>query len=291
MWNKTGKDMNVDYRWIRVIGEGAFSRVYLVEGEDGQQYACKVSREVEMLRREAEILDSLYHPLFPVYMGFEECGGEGRLFMEYVPGRSLRQLMRVRGQFSSRQTMRIAEQLADGLRYLHERQPTILYRDLKPENIMLCENGQIKLIDLGCACCQDTQGGARVGTPGFSPPEQLAAGGVAGIYSDVYGLGKTVQSMMTEKRRHHGRVRLCIKKTQGGRQRRCSEKRRYGEEKRCRRRLERMIEAATREDYKQRPQDMAEVSHILTGQKKMEKDVICEKNIWESRYKNPCSLP
>lgn len=274
-----------DYRLIRMIGEGAFSRVYLAEGRNGQQYACKVSRAVRMLRQEAEILSSLYHPLFPMYMGYEESGGEGRLFMEYIPGRSLGQLMRGRGKFSSRQTLRIAGELADGLRYLHERQTAILYRDLKPENIMICENGQVKLIDLGCACLQDTQGGTRVGTPGFAPPEQMASGGTAGIYSDIYGLGKTVQSMMTEKRRRHSKDGLCVEKMYGRR------RKRYGEEKRCHCRLTRMIEAATHEDFRQRPQDMAEVLCILTGQRKAEKGLICEKNIWESRYKNPCSLP
>ena len=247
---------NMDYRLKRVIGEGAFSRVYLTEDRNGQQYACKVSTEVRLLRREAEILGSLHHPLFPVYVGYEETGGEGRLFMEYIPGRNLRKVMCVR-KFSAMQTMRIAGELADGLLYLHERQPVILYRDLKPENIMLCENGHIRLIDLGCACRQDAQGGAKTGTPGFAPQEQLVSGKTAGVYSDVYALGKTVQSMLAEKGRRCDREGGC----------------------------------AVRDDFRQRPQDMVEVLCILTGQKKVEKDVICEKNIWESHYKNPCSLP
>lgn len=293
-----GKVMDADYRLIMVIGEGAFSKVYLAEDRDGRQYACKVSREVKMLRREAEILSGLYHPLFPAYMGYEENGGLGRLFMEFIPGRSLGEVMRIRGRFSSRQTMRMAEALADGLRYLHERQPAVLYRDLKPENIMLCENGRIKLIDLGCACCQDVQGGEKAGTPGFAPPEQLVSGGTAGIYSDVYGLGKTVQSVLTEKRRQQDKdgifaEKICRRRKRciAGRKYHKVERKRFKEEKICRRRLERMIEAATREDFRQRPQDMAEVSHILTGQSKTEKGIICEKNIWESCYKNPCSLP
>lgn len=303
-----GQDMNTDHQLMRMIGEGAFSRVYLVEGGDGQQYACKVSREVKMLRREAEILSGLYHPLFPIYMGYEESGGVGRLFMEYIPGRSLGQLVRTRGRFSARQTMRIAGELADGLRYLHERQPVILYRDLKPENIMISESGHIKLIDLGCACCQDEQDGARVGTPGFAPPEQLIAEGTAGIYSDVYGLGKTVQSVMTEKRRRHGKgekgydrkrrlyveEKKCVKGGKcriEGRKYHKVERKRFFEEKRCRRRLERMIEETTREDFRQRPQDMAGVAHILAGRRKTEEGIVCEKNIWESSYKNSCSLP
>lgn len=268
---------DLDYQLVRMIGEGAFSRVYLAEGWDGQQYACKVSGEVKMLRREAKILGSLYHPLFPTYIGYEENGDVGKLFMEYIPGRSLEEMLRVRGKFSARQTMRIAGELAGGLRYLHERQPTILYRDLKPGNIMLCENGHIKVIDFGCACCQDAQGGVKVGTPGFAPPEQLASGGAAGVYSDVYGLGKTVQSILAGNGQCHDYHSMGW--------------RRLREERRCHSRLERMIEAATCDDFRQRPQDMSEVLHILTGQRKMEQDIICEKNIWESRYKNPCSLP
>lgn len=304
----TEKDTKAHYRFIRVIGEGAFARVYLAEGGDGQQYACKVSREVKMLRREAEILRGLYHPLFPICMGYEESGGEGRLFMEYIPGRSLDKLVRVRGRLSARQAMRIAWELADGLRYLHERQPVILYRDLKPENIMICENGHIRLVDLGCACYQDIQGGARVGTPGFASPEQLSSEGIAGIYSDIYGLGKTIQNIMMEKRRHHdggergyNRKRiLCLEEKKYGKGGKCRikkrkchivEPKRFYEEKRCRRRLERMIEETTREDFRQRPQDMAGVAHILAGQRKMEEGIICEKNIWESSYKNSCSLP
>lgn len=288
---------NMDYRLKHVIGEGAFSRVYLAEDRNGQQYACKVSTEAGLLRREAEILGSLHHPLFPVYVGYEENGGGGKLFMEYIPGRNLREMMRVR-KFSARQTMRFAGELADGLRYLHERQPVILYRDLKPENIMLCENGHIRLIDLGCACCQDAQGGAKTGTPGFAPQEQLVSGRTAGVYSDVYALGKTVQSMLAEKGRCCDREGECVEKSYGRRRKRrmggnCPNmKRKYFREERiCRRRLERMINFAVRDDFRQRPQDMAEVLCILTGQKKVEKEVICEKNIWESHYKNPCSLP
>ena len=299
MEKNTWKDMDADYRLIRVIGEGAFSRIYLAEGRGGQQCACKVSKDVKMLRQEAEILGSLYHPLFPVFMGYGENRREGRLFMEYIPGRSLGKAMRIRGKFSPRQTMRIAGELADGLRYLHERQPAILYRDLKPENIMLCENGRVKLIDLGCACCLDAQDGAKVGTPGFAPPEQLASGGIAGIYSDVYGLGKTIQNIMMEERRCHGKGRFSAGKAYGRKQKCCilgkkcliAERKRFKEEKRCRCRLERMIEIAGRDGFRQRPQDMAEILCILTGQRKAEKEIICEKNIWESCYKNPCSLP
>lgn len=280
---KNVEKIKADYRFIRVIGEGAFSRVYLTEDGKGRRFACKVSREVKMLEREAELLSRLYHPLFPAYVGYEEWDDMGGLSMEYIQGRSLGQMIRLRGRLSARQTMRFAEELADGLRYLHERQPAILYRDLKPENIMVCQDGHVKLVDLGCACYQDTQGRARVGTPGFAPPEQLTAGGTAGLYSDVYSLGKVLQGVMTDS----GEERRC-----NSERRKCGKKRGYRREERKRRRLlEHMIAECTREDPRQRPQDMISVAQLLTGKREREGEIICEKNIWESSHKNSCSLP
>lgn len=326
-------DTKAEYRFICVMGEGAFARVYLAEDRNGRQYACKVSREVKLLEREAELLSGLHHPLFPAYMGYEEREGTGRLFMEYISGRNLGQMLRFRGSFSARQTMRIARELADGLRYLHERQSTILYRDLKPENIMVCQDGHVRLIDFGCACPQDMQGGERVGTPGFAPPEQLKSGATAGVYSDVYGLGRTIRNVMAEgcdgggkcrdqedechrigERRFNRRKEYfckgkrgngkgkyytggnrCRKKEKGHHSmrnmRRRGELRHRREEKICRRRLEQMIQAAVRDDFRQRPQDMTGILHILTGKREKEEGIICEKNIWESSYKNSCSLP
>lgn len=250
------------YRLIRMIGEGSFSQVYLAQDEHGQQYACKVGKDIKILEREADVLSRLYHPLFPSYVDYEEQGQTGRLVMEYIPGKSMKQLIRLRGRISARQTMRIAEELADGLLFLHQRQPGILYRDLKPENIMVCEDGHIKLIDFGCACLLDGQSGTRAGTPGFASPEQLAEDGTVGTYSDIYSLGKVLQSIMTAG------------KANGG------------EERKCRRRLECMIAECIREDPKQRPQDMISVFCFLTGNRKKEDGIICEKNIWESSHKN-----
>jgi len=280
-----------DYRFLRVIGEGAFSRVYLAEDGKGRRYACKVSREVKMLEREAEILRGLYHPLFPAYIDYEEREETGRLVMEYISGRNLGRMIRLRGGFSPRQAMRIAVELADGLRYLHERQPAVLYRDLKPDNIMVCENGHIKVVDFGCACYLDTRGREQAGTPGFAPPEQLTEEGMAGIYSDVYGLGMTMRSVMAEKRTGH-REGQIFRMEAGKGQKHCSRGgRRRIEDRKYSLRLKRMIEEAVREDFRQRPQDMISVLHILAGKGKKEEEVICEKNIWESSYKNSCSLP
>ena len=252
------------YRLLHCIGEGAFSKVYLAETENGRLCACKVSGQKKMLKREVDLLKELYHPLFPVYMDYMERRDEGMLVMEYISGKNMRQLIEMRGQFSAKQTMRYVVQLVDGLRYLHERQPAILYRDLKPENIMVSQNGSIKLIDFGCACRLGEQDAAKVGTPAFAPPEQLSAGGITGIYSDVYCLGQTVRSIMREKR--------------GGDR----------EEKKCCKRLNMLIDGCVCEDIGQRLQDMINVSDLLLGKGKQawEENVVCIKNIWESSFKN-----
>lgn len=293
---KTG--IKGDYRFIRVIGEGAFSRVYLAEDGKGRKAACKVSGKVEMLRKEAELLSRLYHPLFPAYAGYEEWDDAGGLWMEYIQGRSLRQLLRRRGRFSARQTMQFAEELADGLKYLHERQPAVLYRDLKPENVMVCQDGHLKLVDLGCACYQDDPCGAQVGTPGFAPPEQLAAGGTVGLYSDVYGLGKVLQSVMADgggkKSCENGERKRRREGGSCGNERRgcsCRERKYRRGERKCRIRLEHVIAECIREDPRQRPQDMLSVAFLLTGKREKAGEIICEKNIWESSHKNSCSLP
>lgn len=253
------------YRLLRIIGRGAFSKVYLAEAENGQFYACKVSRQKKMLEGEANILKELYHPLFPAYVDYVEQRDEGMLIMEYISGKNMRQLIKQRGKFSAVQTMRFTVQLMDGLRYLHERQPTILYRDLKPENIIVCQNSNIKLIDFGCACRQGEQGIAKAGTPAFASPEQLSSDGETGIYSDVYCLGQTVRSMMREEG--------------GGRK-----------EQQCRRRLNRLISGCICGDTGHRLQDMIEVSDILLGKRIKKEYAACMKNVWESSYKNSCSF-
>ncbi len=261
------REGKMEYYFVRVVGEGAFSKVYLARTGTGRLCACKVSAEKEMLKKEADLLGELYHPLFPAYLDYEEQGGKGMLAMEYIRGENMaRMLMRRRG-FCAEQTLRFAAELADGLRYLHHRQPAVLYRDLKPENVMVCQDGHLKLIDLGCACRLGEEKSCMAGTVGFAPPEQLKMGRAAGIYSDVYGLGRTVQSMLGERERD------------------VKEKNTYHK------RLKRLMDGCLCEDPGQRFPDMIGVMGALMGKRAKEKDVICEKNIWESHYKNACSLP
>ena len=93
----------------------------------------------------------------------------------------------------------IAGQLAEGLMLLHERPEPILYRDLKPEHVILCGDGRVRLLDLGCACRLSEAWKSKAGSPGYAAPEQLCERGHRqGVYSDVYSFGKVLAAMQRE---------------------------------------------------------------------------------------------
>lgn len=203
-----GKIGGEEFEMLRLIGEGAFAKVYLVRNtKNGQVLACKVSTEKEMLYREGELLAQIKHPLFPRYYGVRQTQDAYALLMEYIPGSSLAALLARRGRLSERQSIRIAMQLADGLACLHELPEPVLYLDLKPENIIIRENGKAALVDFGCAGGVEQSENLLTGTPHYAAPEQLRHGGKAGTYSDVYALGKIMLHMCPN---YHRGVRLLL---------------------------------------------------------------------------------
>lgn len=181
------------------IGRGAFGSVYKVRDEKKRcNIACKTAEGVtarKLLRREAKLQEMLEHPLFASYVGCAEGECETVLFMEYVKGRNLGDVLR-KGPLSQRKAVLIARQLAEGLSYLHNMPEPVIYRDLKPDNIQLDLKGKVKLLDLGCACALSDAGKSRAGSRGYAAPEQLDLSGVCGFYSDVYALGKVMQKML-----------------------------------------------------------------------------------------------
>lgn len=191
------------YEVVRELGRGATAYVYLVRHTQMKRYcACKIGLEGKSLKQESEILKMLQHPLFPRWIDFWESKDRHYLFMEYVSGCSLRQLLNRRNFLTITQSVHITIKIADGLAYLHEKEPMILFRDLKPSNIMIQENGRVRLIDLGGACLtkKALYGGEKVGTPGYAAPEQLISKGYASIQSDVYGLAAILKEMVDEKK-------------------------------------------------------------------------------------------
>lgn len=258
----------------RLLGKGAFSRVYYVEdAAGGGGLACKVSGNRELLRREADIMGRLAHPLFPAFYGFWQEAGSGFLLMEYVPGCSAEEMIGRRGSFRPGQVARFGMELAEGLLYLHDRPEKLLFRDIKPANIIIRQDGRIRLLDFGCVCSMRDKPGAYAGSLGYAAPEQLRGDGILTAACDVYGLGRTLERFLGAEG-----------ETQGGSGRERAGDCRWGTGKS----LLRILEECTRPEPSRRIPDMRAVMDALarpagtrwgTGRRRR---IVYQKNIFDA---------
>ncbi|WGD36481.1 Stk1 family PASTA domain-containing Ser/Thr kinase [Lysinibacter sp. HNR] len=119
------------------------------------------------------------------------------LVMEYLPGITLRDLLKTEGALTADQTLEISEAVLSGLAAAHHEK--IVHRDMKPENILLADDGRIKLGDFGlarAASANTTTGQALLGTIAYLSPE-LVTKGVADERSDIYAFGIVLYEMIT----------------------------------------------------------------------------------------------
>ena len=128
-----------------------------------------------------------------------EAEGLWFLTMEYVPGTTLRQVIRQHGALALRPGLQIAKQLCRGLAAVHA--CGMVHRDVKPQNIMVLPSGVVKLMDFGIAQTEGgrdlaSQSGFRVGTPNYMSPEQTQNAVVA-PRSDIYSAGAVMFEMFT----------------------------------------------------------------------------------------------
>lgn len=197
------------YTILGRLGEGGMARVYRARDPHGDLYALKIphpdllaSEEYrQRFKREAEIAMGLKrHPgICAVYdVRLPEDGGLPFLALEYVEGRTLRDMLNKAGRLPVPLAVRLAAQVARALDHAHRF--GITHRDVKPENIMVTLDGRVKLMDLGIAKGtrerRITLTGALVGTPGYMAPEQVEGNPVDGR-ADLYSLGMTLYEMVT----------------------------------------------------------------------------------------------
>ena len=198
MINK-GQKINDRYEVIRSIGEGGMANVYLAYDTIlDRNVAVKVLRGdlsgdekfVRRFQREALSASSLAHPNIVEMYDVGEDNGVYFIVMEYIEGKTLKQLLKKRGTLTLSESIDIMLQLTDGMAHAHD--SYIIHRDLKPQNIMIKDDGQIKITDFGIAMAlnatQLTQTNSVMGSVHYLPPEQ-ASGKRCTTKSDIYSMG------------------------------------------------------------------------------------------------------
>jgi serine/threonine-protein kinase len=215
-----GQLLDGRYRVEAYLAQGGMATVYL--GTDtrlDRTVALKImhaelASDEDFVRRfvaEARSVARLSHPnVVTVY----DQGADGRtlyLAMEYVPGRTLRDLLTERSALRPREALDILEGVLAGLAAAHA--AGIAHRDVKPENVLLGNNHSIKVADFGLARllsdATHTKSGMLIGTAAYLAPEQVA-GGRTDFRADVYSAGIMLFELLTGRQPYTGDTPLTV---------------------------------------------------------------------------------
>ena len=161
---------------------------------DTQLYQWGLQRFVD----EARTLAAMNAPNIVAVHDFMETNGTGYMVMELIEGRSLAFILDRDGPLPADRLVPITRQLLGGLEAVHAR--GYLHRDIKPGNILIRPDGQPVLVDFGAARISrrgGTHAMTSVYTPGYAPPEQYAADGEQGPWTDIYALAATLYEAIT----------------------------------------------------------------------------------------------
>jgi beta-lactam-binding protein with PASTA domain len=194
------------YRIIRKLGSGGMANVYLAEDQElGRRVAIKILNDrhagdeqfVERFRREAKNAAGLSHPNIVSIYDRGEAEGTYYIAMEYLDGRSMKELILSRGPAPVSVAVDYARQILAALRFAHRN--GIVHRDIKPHNVLVDADGHVKVTDFGIAragASQMTEEGSIIGTAQYLSPEQ-ARGTPVDQTSDLYSLGIVLYEMLT----------------------------------------------------------------------------------------------
>jgi eukaryotic-like serine/threonine-protein kinase len=194
------------YRIVRKLGSGGMADVYLAEDEElGRRVAIKILNDrhatdesfVERFRREAKNAAGLSHPNIVSIYDRGEAEGTYYIAMEYLDGRSLKELVVARGPLPIGDAIDCTRQVLGALRFAHRK--GVVHRDIKPHNVMADADGRLKVTDFGIAragVSQMTEAGSIIGTAQYLSPEQ-ARGAAVDQRSDLYSVGILLYEMLT----------------------------------------------------------------------------------------------
>jgi eukaryotic-like serine/threonine-protein kinase len=194
------------YRVIRKLGTGGMATVYLAEDQElGRRVALKLLDDrhandeqfVERFRREAESAAGLSHPNVVQIYDRGETEGTYYIAMEYLEGKTLKELIVARGPTPVRVAIDYTRQILSALDFAHRH--GIVHRDIKPHNVVVAPDGRLKVTDFGIArsgTSQMTEAGSIIGTAQYLSPEQ-AQGKPVHPSSDLYSVGVVLYEMLT----------------------------------------------------------------------------------------------
>ncbi len=211
-----GRLVDERYRVIEAMASGSMGAVYKGERVPvGKQVAIKFlhaaySTDSEFLirfERETRVMSKLAHPNTVSVVDFGVFEGSPYLVMDFVQGRTLRQVLDIDGPFSPMRALGIIRQVVAGLAHAHAQD--VVHRDIKPANIMITEEigtgEHVRILDFGLARLRGnvgrdaTQANVVVGTPNYMAPEQTV-GGKIDARTDVYSVGVMLFEMIAGER-------------------------------------------------------------------------------------------
>ena len=195
------------YRLTDQIGMGGMAIVYkAVDMRTGHNVAIKVLRPefnkdmefVSRFQREAEAASKMTHHNIVNLLDVGMDGENRYLVMEYVEGKTLKEVIHERGRLSGPLASQIAIRILSALEHAHRN--GIIHRDIKPQNILVHADGHVKVADFGIARIADSstlsKGDNVMGSVHYFSPEQ-ARGDAANVTSDIYSVGIVLYEMLT----------------------------------------------------------------------------------------------
>ena len=195
------------YRLVEQIGVGGMAIVYrAIDQRTGHNVAVKVLRPefnqdaefVSRFQREAEAASKMTHHNIVNLLDVGMDGENRYLVMEYVQGKTLKELIQEKGRLAPPVAAQITIRILSALQHAH--QNGIIHRDIKPQNILVHADGHIKVADFGIARMANsstlTRGDSVMGSVHYFSPEQ-ASGQAANVTSDLYSVGIVLYEMLT----------------------------------------------------------------------------------------------